>query len=128
MGSTFNLKDFAVKAVVGAGLGIVADAVVEVSRIPIFNESGLLGNKVPNYELGVYTIAGSVTILSILDILMNSKPFGISKEALPYSTFFIIGTALWESTLANMLGLRNVNIYDVIENAVPNVRQFIPGI
>lgn len=127
-GSSFNIKDFAAKAVVAAGLGIVADGVIEISRAPIFNDSGLFGNKIPNYEFGVYTIAGSITILSILDILINTKPFGISKEALPYSTFFIIGTALWESTLANMLGLRNFNIYDVVENAIPNVRSYLPGI
>ena len=122
------IKDFVVKGVVGAGLGIVADALIEVSRVPIFNDSGLFGNTIPNYEVLAYTVAGSVTILSILDIAINSKPFGVSKEALPYSTFFIIGTALWESTLAKMLGLRNINIYDIIENAVPNVRGYIPGV
>lgn len=122
------VKDFVVKGVVGAGLGIVADALIEVSRIPVFNDSGLFGNTVSNYEVIAYTIASSVTVLSILDIALNSKPFNISKEALPYSTFFIIGTALWESTLAKMVGLRNINIYDMVENAIPNVRSYLPGV
>lgn len=119
------IKDFVVKGVIGAGLGIVMDALVEVSRIPIFNDSGLFGNTVPNYEVVAYTVAMSVTVLSMLDIVLNTKPFGVSKEALPYSTFFIIGTAIWESTLAKMLGLRNINIYDMVENAIPNISQYV---
>lgn len=126
MANNSFMKDFVVKAVIGAGLGIVVDAIVEISRVPVFNDTGLLGNsKLPNYELFVYLTAGGITGLSILDIAVNSKPFGISQDLLPYASFFIIGTALWDNTLAQMLGLRNFNIYDVVENAIPNVRGLV---
>lgn len=126
MASTLNLKEFAVKGLIGAGFAIIVDGIIEVSGIPFFNESGIFGNKISNYELFAYSIAGSITVLSMLDILLNSKPFGISKEALPYSVFFIIGTSLWETTLAKMVGLRNVNIYDMIGDSVSNLRTLIP--
>lgn len=122
------IKDFAVKGVVAAGLGIVANALVEISRAPFLNDSGAFGNKVTNYEFLAYTISGSVSVLSLLDILIHSKPFNISKDALPYSVFFIIGTSLWDSALAGMLGLRNINIYNIAENAIPNIRSYLPNV
>ncbi len=129
MASSLNLKDFAVKGIIGAGFGIVVDGIIEISGIPFFNETGIFGNDaMSNYELFAYSIAGGITVLSMLDILLNSKPFGISREALPYSVFFIIGTSLWETTLAKMVGLRNVNIYQMLQNQIPNLKNFIPQI
>ena len=121
-GSNSYVKEFAVKGVIAAGFAIVVDAVVEVSGIPFFNSNDIFGgnNELSNYELFAYSISGAITLLSLMDILLNSKPFGISKDALPYATFFIIGTSLWETTLAKMVGLRNINIYDIIGNTLGN--------
>lgn len=119
------IRDFAVKGVVATGLGIFANALVEVLRAPFLNDSGAFGNKITNYELIAYTISGSITVLSTLDILLRSKPFNISRDALPYSVFFILGTSLWDSTLSGLLGLRNFNIYQYAENAIPNISSYV---
>lgn len=111
-----------VKGVFGVGAGVVADFFVEFFRIPVLNDNGLFGNtSQSNFEIFVYALAGGGATAGLLDLFTNSKPLGFSKEFLPVFIGFGIGTSLYENLIAKALGLRSINPYEYLYNAIPSV-------
>ena len=116
------IKDFLWKMIGGIGFGVVTDALVEVSKVPVLNDKGLFGNNaMSNYEFLIYAITTGGMVASIVDIATNSKPFGFSRDALPILSGVMIGTQQYESWIANKIGIRKFDPYNFVQSHIPNL-------
>lgn len=124
MGSSNKvLKDAIVKGLYGVGGAVIVDAIIEFLRVPVLNDSGLFGgpSTMSNYEQISYAISGGGAVAGLIDMFTNSKPLGFSKEFVPIFIGFGIGTSLYENLIAKAIGIRNIDPYQYIYNAVPSI-------
>jgi hypothetical protein len=57
-GAKTVILDFLAKLAVGFGVGALGDAIVEIARVPVLNDTGTFGNKnMSNYEYFVDGVA-----------------------------------------------------------------------
>lgn len=121
--NTNGIRTLLVKGIYATGAGVLAEFLVDFFRIPMLTGTGLFGGSggISNYEVIVYALSTGGAVAGIMDYFSNSKPLGFSKEFLPYFIGFGFGTSLYESLIADKLGLRNINPYQIVYNAVPNI-------
>lgn len=123
MSSSGSLKvigDFLVKGVLGFGAGILLDAIIEVSRMPILNDSGLFGNAgMSNFEFISYAAVAGTVGVSLIELFTNVKIFGISKDILPTMLGYGIGIQQYETGLAEKLHIRELDPYGTVGGLIP---------
>ena len=123
-----TMKEFLLKMAGGIGFGVVVDALVEVSRLPVLNDKGLFGNDtMSNYEFMIYGITLGGLTASIVDIATNSKPFGFSKDLVPVLAGVMIGTQQYESWIADKIGIRKFDPYNFVRGYIPNINSMLPA-
>lgn len=116
------ITDFMVKVFVGTGLGIIADLLIEVFRIPVLNDSGTFGNaSISNFEIAGYGLSVAGVVAGIADLVVNKGVLSFTKDSLPFFLGFGIGIQQYESWIADKLGLRKFNPYTTVGGYIPQV-------
>ena len=116
------ITDFMVKVFVGTGLGIIADLLIEVFRIPVLNDSGTFGNaSISNFEIAGYGLSVAGVVAGIADLVVNKGVLSFTKDSLPFFLGFGIGIQQYESWIADKLGLRKFNPYTTVGGYIPAV-------
>ena len=121
-GAAVRIHDVIMQLALGAGIGIVADAVVEITRFPVLNDTGTFGNtKVSNFELFFYGISLAGIAAGIIDIGWGKGVLTFSKSMIFYLAGLIFGVSVYESTLSTMFGIRKFNPYQIVATNIPQV-------
>ena len=114
--------DFMVKVAIGTGLGIIADMLIEVFRVPVLNDSGTFGNaSISNFEIAGYGLSVAGVTAGIADLVVNRGVLSFTKDTLPFFLGFGIGIQQYESWIADKLGLRKFNPYTTVGGYIPQV-------
>ena len=123
-GAKHILLDFLAKFAVGVGVGVAGDAVVELTRAPVLNDTGTFGNPhMSNYEYITYGLSGVGVSAGVIDLATggSATPLGFTRHALPVLAGIIFGTYFYEHTITRQLGLRGVDPYDIASHALPPI-------
>jgi hypothetical protein len=122
------LFDFLVHFAFGAGLGALGDAIVEVTRFPVLNDTGTFGDRhTSNYEWMSYGLGTFGVVAGVADVGLGGKGvLGFTRKGTPFFAGFAFGTYLYEHTIVNLLGIRKFNPYEVFSHMVPH-GGIIPG-
>ena len=104
-----NVADFLRNASFGALTGAVIDAATEISQMPILNDKAPLVDN-PNMstaEAIVYLTGGLAIIGGLVDMGTGLKAVGgYGKEAVATGLGLTLGTYVYETSLAELLGIR----------------------
>lgn len=104
-----NVIEFTRNASFGALTGAVIDAATEISEMPILNDKAPLVEN-PNMstaEAIVYLTGGLAIIGGLVDIGTGLKAVGgYGREALATGLGLVLGTYVYETSLATQLGIR----------------------
>lgn len=104
-----NIGDFLRNASFGALAGAVIDAATEISEMPILNDKAPLVEN-PNMstaEAIVYLTGGLAVVGGLVDEFTGMKAVGgYGKEALATGFGLLMGTYVYETSLATQLGIR----------------------
>lgn len=118
----------------GMGVGIFADAAVEVTKLPVLNDSGTFGNsQISNFELFFYGISIAGLGAAIVDIGTGKGILTFSKSMIFYLVGLIMGVYFYENTLATLFKIRKFNPYELVGRYIPPVLPegtklpFLPG-
>lgn len=118
----------------GMGIGAFADAAVEVTRIPVLNDTGTFGNsQISNFELFFYGISIAGLGAAIVDIGTGKGILTFSKSMIFYLVGLIIGVYFYENTLATLFKIRKFNPYEFVGKYIPPILPestrlpFLPG-
>lgn len=116
-----HILDFFTKFAIGFGLGAGGDAVVEISRAPVLNDTGTFGDpNTSNYEYLTYFFGTAGTVLGVAALgLKGQGILGFTASAMPVFAGLAIGTYFYEHTLANLLGIRKFNPYELFGHLLP---------
>lgn len=121
-GASVSAHRVIIQLALGTGIGIIADAVVEITRFPVLNDTGTFGNtKVSNFELFFYGIAIAGIAAGIIDIGWGRGILTFSKDMIFYLAGLVFGVSVYESTLSTMFGIRKVNPYTIVAANIPQV-------
>ena len=104
-----NIGDFLRNASFGALTGAVIDAATEISEMPILNDKAPLVDN-PNMstaEAIVYLTGGLAIVGGLVDMGTGLKAVGgYGKEAIATGLGLTLGTYIYETSLAEQLGIR----------------------
>jgi len=121
-GASVKIHEVITQLALGAGIGIIADAVVEITRFPVLNDTGTFGNtKVSNFELFFYGVSIAGIAAGIIDIGWGRGVLTFSRSMIFYLAGLIFGVSIYESTLSTMFGIRKFNPYQVVAANIPAV-------
>jgi hypothetical protein len=118
------LLDFFIKMAIGFGVGAGGDAVVEITRAPVLNDTGSFGNPhMSNYEYMSYLLGTFGVVAGVADLGMRGGQgiFGFTRSAMPFFAGFAFGTYFYEHTIANLIGIRNIDPYDIASRVLPPI-------
>jgi hypothetical protein len=106
----------------GAGLGVVADLLVELFRIPVLNDSGTFGNTtISNFEIIAYGLSMLGVIAGIIDTIVGKGVVSFTREHIFKFLGFLLGVYVYEHTIADTIGIRKFNPYDFAGQFIPRV-------
>lgn len=104
-----NIADFLRNASFGALTGAVIDAATEISEMPVLNDKAPLVDN-PNMstaEAIVYLTGGLAVIGGLVDMGTGLKAVGgYGQEAIATGAGLLLGTYIYETSLAEQLGIR----------------------
>jgi hypothetical protein len=121
-GASVKLHSVLQQIILGAGIGIASDALVEISRMPILNDTGTFGSsKISNFELFFYGISTAGIAAAIVDIGWGKGVLTFSRSMIFYLVGLIIGVYFYENTLATMFKIRQFNPYSTVGQYIPGV-------
>lgn len=104
-----NIGDFLRNASFGALTGAVIDAATEISEMPVLNDKAPLVDN-PNMstaEAIVYFTGGLAVVGGLVDMGTGLKAVGgYGKEAVGTGLGLLLGTYIYETSLAEQLGIR----------------------
>ena len=110
------------KFLFGLGAGVVADAIVEVTRFPLLNESGLFGNaSMSNFETLSYAIGVGGITAGAVDVFTGRSILGFSKDLIPFLAGYIVGIQNYEGWIADKLGIRQFDPYATVKGFIPQI-------
>lgn len=120
--TSIKIKEAIKQLTLGIGIGITIDAVVEVAKVPVLNDSGTFGNAdISNFELIFYGMSIAGISAAVIDIGVGKGILTFSKSMIFYLTGLIIGVYFYENTLANMFKIRKFDPYDLVGRYIPPV-------
>lgn len=121
-GASVKLKEAMKQLALGIGIGVTVDAVVEVAKVPVLNDSGTFGNAdISNFELIFYGMSIAGISAAVIDIGVGKGILTFSKSMIFYLTGLIIGVYFYENTLANMFKIRKFDPYQTVGRYIPPV-------
>lgn len=136
-GAKTVLFDFLIHFAFGFGLGAIGDAIVEVTRFPVLNDTGTFGDPhTSNYEYFAYGLGTFGTVAGVADIGLGGKGIlGFTRKGTPFFAGFAAGTYFYEHTIVNLLGLRKFNLYEsfghilppIVPGSFPHPHSMVPG-
>lgn len=116
------LTDALKQLTLGIGIGVIVDAIVEVAKIPVLNDSGTFGNAdISNFELVFYGINIAGISAAVIDIGVGKGILTFSKSMIFYLVGLIIGVYFYENTLASMFKIRKFDPYNLVGKYIPPV-------
>ncbi len=120
--TSIKLKEAMKQLTLGIGIGITIDAIVEVAKIPVLNDSGTFGNAdISNFELIFYGMSIAGISAAVIDIGVGKGILTFSKSMIFYLTGLIIGVYFYENTLAAMFKIRKFDPYQLVGRYIPPV-------
>lgn len=120
--TTVQLKEALKQLTLGIGIGITVDAIVEVAKIPVLNDSGTFGSSdISNFELIFYGMSIAGISAAVIDIGVGKGILTFSKSMIFYLTGLIIGVYFYENTLATMFKIRKFDPYQLVGRYIPPV-------
>jgi hypothetical protein len=121
-GASVKIHQIGKEFALGMGIGIISDAVVEVSRFPVLNDSGTFGSsKVSNFELFFYGISIAGIAAGIVDIGFGRGVLTFSRSMIFYLAGLIAGVYFYENTLATLFKIRQFNPYTAVSQYIPPI-------
>jgi hypothetical protein len=111
-----------VKTAVGFGIGAGGDAIVEIFRLPVLNDTGTFGDpNTSNYEYFSYALGTFGVVAGVADLGLRGGQgiLGFTRHGMPFFAGFAMGTYFYEHTLSKLFGLRDWNPYDIVGRAFP---------
>jgi len=116
------IKEFLKKVLIGMGLGAGTDALVEIFRVPVLNDSGTFGDPgMSNIEYAAYAISVFGTAAGIADIGLGTGVLTFTKTGFPVLIGYGLGFYFWEHTFAVLFGVRKYDIYQYAGRLIPPV-------
>lgn len=120
--TSVKVKEAMKQLALGIGIGITVDAVVEVAKIPVLNDSGTFGNAdISNFELIFYGMSIAGISAAVIDIGVGKGILTFSKSMIFYLTGLIIGVYFYENTLATMFKIRKFDPYQLVGRYIPPI-------
>jgi hypothetical protein len=120
--TSIALKEALKQLTLGIGIGVTVDAVVEVARVPVLNDTGTFGNSdISNFELIFYGMSIAGISAAIIDIGVGRGILTFSKSMIFYLTGLVIGVYFYENTLATMFRIRKFDPYKMVGKYIPPV-------
>ena len=120
--TSIKIKEAIKQLTLGIGIGITVDAIVEVAKIPVLNDSGTFGNAdISNFELIFYGMSIAGISAAVIDIGAGKGVLTFSKSMIFYLTGLIIGVYFYENTLATMFKIRKFDPYQLVGRYIPPV-------
>ena len=120
--TSIKIKEAIKQLTLGIGIGITVDAIVEVAKIPVLNDSGTFGNAdISNFELIFYGMSIAGISAAVIDIGVGKGILTFSKSMIFYLTGLIIGVYFYENTLATMFKIRKFDPYQLVGRYIPPV-------
>jgi hypothetical protein len=120
--TSIQLKEALKQLTLGIGIGITVDAIVEVAKVPVLNDSGTFGNAdISNFELIFYGMSIAGISAAVIDIGVGKGILTFSKSMIFYLTGLIIGVYFYENTLASMFKIRKFDPYQTVGRYVPPI-------
>ena len=117
-----QVKKTATDITMGAGLGIVADLLTELFRVPVLNDSGTFGNTtISNFEIVAYGLAILGVVAGIMDIIIGKGVISFTRDYIFKLLGFMLGVYYYEHSLADIIGIRKFNQYNFAGQFIPRV-------
>lgn len=114
------LADVFSKFLFGLGAGVVADAIVEITKFPLLNEPGLFGNSaMSNFETLSYAIGVGGITAGAVDVFTGKQVLGFSKDLIPFLAGYIVGIQNYETWIADKTGIRAFDPYATVKGYIP---------
>lgn len=120
--TSIALKEALKQLTLGIGIGITVDAVVEVAKIPVLNDTGTFGNSdISNFELIFYGMSIAGISAAVIDIGVGRGILTFSKSMIFYLTGLVVGVYFYENTLATMFKIRKFDPYKLVGKYIPPI-------
>lgn len=119
--------EFLGKLIAGVGAGVVANALVDISRLPGLSEVGMFGNTTANnFETVASAVSVGGVVAGTFDVFTGNRILGFSRDLIPILLGYLIGSQQWNSWIAAKLGVDKFNPYEQLYGVIPEV-PIIPG-